>query len=396
MRNVVIIGVGMHKFGRFIDASLKEIGGVAVLNALRDANLTQKDIQVAYVGNGLAGLITGQEGIRGQVVLKDYGSSCIPIVNVENACASGSTAFRGAWLEVASGLYDVALALGVEKMYVGDTAKTIKAIAADTDIEVTSGTGIQFTALYAMQLKRFMVRTGITIEDVAKVVVKNRYNGSLDPYAQFQEEVTVEEVLNSPLVADPLTRMMCSPIGDGAAAAILCTEEKARRYTDKPLIEVAACSLRSGIFKQGYFSDSPNEVDSVKSAATDAYGTAGVGPDDIDFAEVHDAMAPAELWLTEKLSLVKGSDLAKMIKDGWSEIGGRCPINTSGGLIAKGHPIGATGVAQICELVWQLRGEAGKRQLEKPVIGLSENGGGRIDGDNAAMVVTILKRSEPW
>lgn len=317
-------------------------------------------------------------------------------MNVENACASGSTAFRGAWLEVASGLHDVALALGVEKMYCEDTAKSIKAIAADTDVEVTSGTGIHFAALYAMQTKRFMARTGVTIEHIAKVVVKNRHNGFLNPYAHFQKEATVEEVLNSRPIADPLTIMMCSPIGDGAGAAILCAKEKARRYTDKPLVEIAACSLHSGVFRQGFFPESPDEVDSVKMTAKDAYHAAGVGPADIDFAEVHDAMAPAELWLSEKLGLVKRSDLVKMVEEGWSEIGGQRPINASGGLVTKGHPIGATGVAQICELVWQLRGEAGKRQVDKPMIGVAENGGGRIDGDNAAMVVTILKRSEPW
>jgi acetyl-CoA acetyltransferase len=341
-------------------------------------------------------LITGQEGIRGQVVLKDCGFSSIPIVNVENACSSGSTAFRGAWLEVASGLHDVALALGVEKMYCENTAKTIKAIAADTDVEVTSSTGVQFTALYAMQLKRFMAKMGVTLEHVAKVVVKNRHNGFLNSYAQFQKEVTVKEVLNSRLIADPLTLMMCAPIGDGAAAAILCAKEKAREYTDKPLIDILACSLRSGVFRQGYFAESSDEIDSVKLAANDAYRDAGLGPHDIDFAEVHDAMAPAELWLTEKLGLVKGSDIIKMVEEGWNEIDGCLPINTSGGLVSKGHPIGATGVAQICELVWQLRGEAEKRQLEKPLIGLAENGGGRIDGDNAARVVTILKRSDPW
>lgn len=396
MRDVVVIGVGMHKFGRFIDKSLKEIGGVAVWNAIKDANVSVQDIEIAYVGNGLAGLITGQEGIRGQVVLKNCGFQGIPIVNVENACASGSTAFRGAWLEVASGRYDVALALGVEKMYCADTAKTVQAIATDTDIEATSGTGVQFTALYAMQLKRFMARTGITIEHVAKVVVKNRRNGSLNPYAQFQKEMTIEEVLNSRIIADPLTLPMCSPIGDGAAAAILCAKEKARKYTDKPLIDILACELRSGVFRQGYFSESPDEVDSVKLAAADAYRVSRLNPRDVDVAEVHDAMAPAELWLAEKLGFVKGSEIKKMVEEGWNEIGGRMPINTSGGLVARGHPIGATGVAQICELVWQLRGEAGKRQVEKPMIGLAQNGGGRIDGDHAAVVVTILKRSEPW
>lgn len=396
VRDVVVIGVGMHKFGKYPNKSLKEIGGVATWNAIKDANVPIQDISVAYVGNGLAGLITGQEGIRGQVILKDCGFNGIPIVNVENACASGSTAFRGAWLEIAAGLHDVALALGVEKMYCEDTAKVIRAIAADTDIEVTSGTGVQFMALYAMQTKAYMAQTGLTSEHIAKIVVKNRHNGCLNPHAQIQREVTAQDVLASRLIADPLTSMMCSPIGDGAAAAILCTKEKAREYTDKPLVDIAACALRSGVFRQGFFAESPDETDSVKATAADAYVAANVRAADIDLAEVHDASAPAELWLSEKLGLVKRSELVKMVDEGWNETGGRIPTNTSGGLVAKGHPIGATGIAQVCELVWQLRGEAEKRQVERPIVGLAENGGGRVDGDNAARVVTILKRSGPW
>lgn len=396
MRDVVIIGVGMHKFGKYLDKSMKEIGEIAVLDAVKDGNVPIQDIGVAYVGNGLAGVLTGQEGIRGQVILKHLGFDGIPIVNVENACASASTAFRGAWLEVASGLHDISLALGVEKMYCGDTAKVMKAIASDTDIEITSNTGIQFAALYAMQLKRYMTHSGISIKDVAKVVVKNRHNGCINPYAQTQKEVTVEDVLNSRPIADPLTSMMCSPIGDGAAAAILCAKEKAKKYTDKPLVEVASCSLRSSVFRPGFFAESPEEIDSVKVAAADAYREARVGPKDIDVAEVHDAFAPAEIWLAEKLGLVQRNELREMVDGGWNEIHGQMPINTSGGLVARGHPVGATGLAQISELVWQLRGEAGKRQVNKPMIGLAENGGGRIDGDNAARVVTILKRAEPW
>ena len=396
MRDVVITGVGIHKFGRYPEKSLKDFGRVSILKAVKDANISIRDIEVAYVGNGLAGLITGQEGVRGQVILRDCGFSGIPIVNVENACASGTTALRGALLEIASGLCDVALALGVEKMYCEDSSKTVKAIATDTDVEITSGTGLSFPALYAMETKKFMVRTGVKIDHLAKVAVKNRHNGALNPDAFIQQETTVEDVLNSRIIADPLTSKMCCPISDGAAATVLCSKDLAKKFTDNPQIEIAACALRSGVYRPGYFCDDPNESNSVKLAAMDAYKMARIEPKDVDVAEVHDAMAPAELWLAEKLGLAKESEIVTMVDEGWSEIGGKLPINTSGGLIAKGHPIGATGLAQICELVYQLRGDAGKRQVEKPMVALAENGGGRIDGDNASRAVTVLKRGESW
>lgn len=390
MRKVVIIGVGMHPFGKFLDKSLKDLGRVAIWSASEDANISPRDIQAAYVGNSLGGLITGQEGVRGQVVLRDAGFGGIPVINVENACASAATALRGAWLEVASGSCDVALALGVEKLFCEDTAKSIAALSADSDIELAK-MGFQFTALYAMKLSRYMAKYGITREHFARVVVKNSYNGSLNPYAQHRKPLTVEEVLNSRMVAPPLTLYMCSSMGDGAAAAILCSRDKARKYTSKPLVEVACCALRSGMFRRP---DETNvaDTDTAILTAEQAYAKAGIGPEDVDVAEVHDAMAPAELLLYEALGLCGEGEAGRMIDEGKTRIDGDIPVNPSGGLAARGHPVGATGLAQIAEIVWQLRGEAGKRQVANPRVGLVENAGGRVEEDNAACCITILKR----
>ena len=243
MRDVAIIGVGAHPAGKFEDKRLKDLGREAVWKALGDAGVGAADIQVAYFGNSLGGLLTGQEGIRGQVVLQESGLGGIPVINVENACASGATALRGAWLEVASGSADMALAIGAEKMFVGDTAKSISALAADSEIEL-SRMGMQFSATYAIHpktnLKGKMKEYGWTPADFAKVVVKNSHNGSLNPYAQHRKPLAEEDVLTSRMIADPLTLYMCSSIADGAAAAIVCPAEDAKRYTDKPPVRIGA------------------------------------------------------------------------------------------------------------------------------------------------------------
>jgi len=387
MRPVVVIGVGMHPFGKFLDKSLKDLARVAIWNALRDAGVSPRDIQVAYVSNALAGLITGQEGVRGQIVLRDAGLGGIPVINVENACASATTAFRGAWLEVASGNADVALAVGVEKLYCDDTARSIKALAADCDLEL-GRMGFQFTSWYALEIKQYMARTGATPRHLAQVVVKNSFNGSLNPYAQYRRPLSLEEVLNSRLIADPLTLYMCAPIGDGAAAAVLCARELASRFTSKPPIEVAACCLMAGQFRD----PSADIPSTVTLTARRAYEIAGIGPEDIDLAEVHDAMAPAEIMLYEDLEFCPRGEGWRLIEEGATALQGRLPVNTSGGLAARGHPVGATGLAQIAELVWQLRGEAGERQVEGAKVALAQNVGGFVEGDYAASAITVLKR----
>ncbi len=341
---------------------------------------------MVYVGNAIASQITELKGTIGQHVVTAAGIFGTPVINVENACSSGSTALRGAYLEVASGACDLAFALGVEKMYCGDTAKSVAAMAQGTTL---AKFGFMFVALYAMQIRRWAEKYGITKEQFAKVVVKNSFNGSLNPYAQFRKPMTLEDVLNSRVVAEPLTQYMCSTIGDGAAAAIVCAKEIAKKYTSKPLVEILACELVSGTYT---FSDSPHES-IANRAAKIAYNKAGIGPEDIDVAEVHDGMAPAELLLYEELMFCKPGEGGRLIDEGKTTLTGTIPVNPSGGLAAKGHPIAATGLAQVAEIVWQLRGEAGQRQVQNnPRIGLTENAGGWVMNDNAACSVTILKK----
>lgn len=400
MRDVAVIGVGMHKFGKFLDLGIKDLGRVAIWNAIKDANIDPRDIECAYVGNAMAGLITGQECIRGQLVLREAGIGGIPVVNVENACASSSTSFREAYLMVAFGLYDVALAVGVEKLYCGDTATSIKAMASASDVETMGNMGFQFTANYAMGMKTYMAERGLTREHLAKITVKNKYHGSLNPYAQYQKPMTIEEVLNSRMVADPLTLYMCSTMGDGAAAVILCSAEKARKYTSKALVYVVSSDLAMSRFtdpRKPAASSGDDEGPGANELAVKAYEKTGIGPEDIDVVEVHDAMAPAEIQHYESLGFVKKDDIAKVIEEKQTWIHGDMPFNSSGGLAARGHPVGATGAAQVIELVWQLRGEAGPRQVKGrmgrgPKVGMAQNNGGRTEDGSAVTSIIIVKR----
>jgi acetyl-CoA acetyltransferase len=414
MRDVSMIGAGMVKFGKYLDTSMKVLARDSVNAALKSAGVESRQIQAAVVGNAMAGLVTGQECVRGQVVLREMGIGGIPIINCENACASSATAFHLAWLYVASGMYDIVLALGMEKLYHADKKRSFAAIGSAVDVELmqqiiaqmneqqeklraeraargeapkpAGGAGesrSMFMDFYAVGARAHMKRYGTTKEQFGRIAVKNHRNGSLNPHAQYQEVYTLEDILNSPVVAEPLTRLMCSPIGDGAAATILCASSLAPRYTNKP-VKVLASVLSSG-------SDhGPDEPDVVTRVAGKAYETAGVGPNDINVIELHDASAPAELITYEELGLCKPGEGGRLIDEGVTEITGRIPVNTSGGLLAKGHPVGATGVAQLCEIFWQLRGEAGKRQVKDPKIGLTENGGGMVRNEAAAMSVHVL------
>jgi acetyl-CoA acyltransferase len=405
VRDVAVIGAGMTRFGKFLERSMKDLAREAVEEALKTAGVEQQAIEAALVGNAMAGLISGQECIRGQVVLREMGIGGIPVVNTENACASSATAFHLAWLYVASGLYDIVLALGMEKLYHEDKKRSFQAIGSAVDVEFmqqllaamksqpkAEGEGkpgepgksrSMFMDFYAIFARAHMEKYGTTKEQFAKIAVKNHYNGSLNPHAQYQHACTLEEVLASPLVAEPLTRLMCSPIGDGAAAVILTSAENAARFTSKP-VRVRASVLASGADPE------PGKPGITTRAARKAYEMAGIGPEDIHVAEVHDASAPAELVIYEELGFCQPGEGGKLIDEGVTALTGRLPVNTSGGLLAKGHPVGATGVAQICEVFWQLRGEAGKRQVAKAKVGLTENGGGMVRNEAAALSVHIL------
>ena len=404
MRNVAIVGAGMTRFAKYPDRGLKDLSHEAVTTALDSAGMDKKALEVAIVGNAAAGLVTGQECIRAQVVLRDIGIDKIPMVNTENACASSSTAMQLGWLYVSSGMYDIALVLGVEKMYTENKGQMMAAFSAGVDVEqlraimkqvkppseqkagVESGAGKSrslFMDLYAAGARAHMARYGTTKEQYGRIAVKAHNNGSLNPHAQYRERYSLEEILESPLVAEPMTRLMCAPIGDGAAAAILVSEEKARRYTSKPVW------LRGSALVTG--SDQPAQDGKPGArAAQRAFDMAGMAQQDIDVLELHDASAPAELMLYEELGLCPEGEGGRLIDDGDTEIGGKLPVNTSGGLITKGHPVGATGVSQIYEIWLQLRGEAGDRQVEGAKVGMTHNGGGMVRGEAAATAVHIL------
>ncbi|MBI2890831.1 MAG: thiolase family protein [Nitrospirae bacterium] len=404
MRDVAVIGVGMTHFGKFPERSLKDLAREAVEGALKHASVDRTLLQAAYVGNAMAGLMTGQECIRGQVLLRPLGIEAIPIVNAENACASASTAFHLGWLGVAAGLYDVVLALGVEKLYDEDKKKSFRALGSAVDVEFmtqiaaalkeaqgdkpSAGSGSSrsvFMDFYAMMGRLHMERFGTKKEHFAKIAVKNHYHGSLNPHAQYRETTTLEEVMAAPLVVEPLTRPMTSPLGDGAAAAVLCDAATARRLGARP-VWVKASVLVSG--KDRAF----GEPDIVERAAKKAYESSGVGPGDLNVVEVHDATSAAELLAYEELGLCREGEGGRLVDECATTLGGRVPVNTSGGLCAKGHPVGATGIAQIAEIVWQLRGEAGERQVERARFGLTQNGGGALGNEAAAMAVHILAR----
>ena len=411
MRDVAVVGAGMTKFGKFLDKGMKELTAEAVNDALSSAGIDKKKLDVAVVGNATAGLITGQEMIRGQVVLREMGIGGIPIINTENACASSSTAFHVAWMYVASGMYDAALAVGMEKLYHEDKTRSFKAIGSAVDVEwvqqmqararsekesATAKSGetpapnegagekrSMFMDFYAAFARSHMKNYGTTKEQFGRVAVKNHYHGSLNPNAQYREVYSLEDILASPPVADPLTRLMCSPIGDGAAATILVSADKAKQFTSKP-VHVRASVLGSGSDRQ------PGDPGPTERVVKRAYEMAGVGADDLSVIECHDASSPAELVLYEELGLCAEGEGGKLIDSKATYVDGPIPVNPSGGLISKGHPIGATGVAQIYEIFTQLRGEARDRQVKNPKVGMTENGGGMVKGDPAALSVHIF------
>jgi acetyl-CoA acetyltransferase len=390
----VIAGVGMTPFGKHPDTGLKALGAAAVTAALEDAGITAADLDAAFVGNAAAGVLTGQECIRGQVILRSLGIGKIPVINVENACGSGSTALHQACALVSAGCYDVVLVLGVEKLYHPDRARVAGAFAGAIDVEAAragDGSGkaertALFMELYAEHARAHMTRYGTTAAQFAAVSAKNSVHGSLNPRAQFREVLSIEDVLATPTIAAPLTRAMCSPIGDGSAAAVVVSESKARQLGLQRPVRVVASVLRSGW-------DHDAEDESVSAlCAREAYDAAGVGPQDLDVIECHDASAPSELMVYEWLGLCAPGESGPLVSSGATRLGGRWPVNTSGGLLRKGHPIGATGVAQIVELAEQLQNRCGPRQVEGARIALAHNGGGMLGADAATMCVTILSR----
>jgi acetyl-CoA acetyltransferase len=386
MRDVYVAGTGMTRFAKQPGRGLKDLTAEAVNATMKDAGLAVEDVQACYFGNAVAGSMTGQEMLAGQFLLRPLGFGGIPVVNVENACASASTAFHLAWQAVATGAQDAVLAVAAEKMTHPDKARSFAAIGGSVDVETTPAdlpAGRSFLMdMYAESALLYMERSGATRADLAEVVVKNQRHGKLNPAAQYGGELTVEQVLAAREIVWPFTLQMCSPISDGAAAALLVSAELC---PPDSAVAVLASVVRSAPL------DGMTSVTSLAAAA--AYELAGLGPADLDCVEVHDAAASAELVIYEQLGLAQPGDGPALIRAGKTRLGGTLPVNTSGGLLARGHPIGATGLAQIAEAVAQLRGTAGGRQVPGARIALTQNAGGWHGNDNVASVVHIFGRT---
>jgi acetyl-CoA acyltransferase len=390
MEDAYIAGAYVTPFGKFQDKSLRMLAADAAGGALADAGCSPEEVDIVFFANAAEGLLTGQESIRGQVALDGTGLLGKPVVNCENACAGGSTAAHLAIMAVRSGSADVALALGAEKLTNPDRARTFSVFKSGWDVERYGGPDDSsdqsaFMSVYAQMTRDYMARTDATVEDFAAISVKSHDNGALNPNAQYRDPVTIEEVLASRVIDDPLRMLMCSPIGDGAAAVVVANARGLARLNAEP-VRVLAAALRSGSRDA---TESP-----VVVAARVAYEQAGIGPGDLDVIEVHDAAAPAELMVTEELGLVGPGEGPELFRSGGTRIGGRFPINPGGGLLSRGHPIGATGCAQLTELVDQLRGRCGARQVADAKIALAENGGGWLGGEGPAVAtITILARN---
>lgn len=381
MKDVAVIGVGMTKFGELWSKSIKDIFVEAALKAIEDSGVDHIDSM--YVGSMSGGLFVGQEHLG--AVMADYlGVAPIPATRVESACASGGLSFRQAYFEVASGNSEIVLAGGVEKMTDGADVTEALATAADQDFEVYQG--VTFPGLYAMIANAHMHAYKTTREQLAAVPVKNHKNGFNNPNAQFRSEISIDKVINSTLVADPLRLLDCSPVSDGGAAVILCSLDIAEKFTKNPVIVKASAQASDTIALHGR--ESLTTLNAVSNAAQKAYKMAGLTPDKIDFAEVHDCFSIAEIVVSEDLGFFEKGQGGPAAEKGFTAIeGGKIPINTSGGLKSKGHPVGATGIAQIIECYEQLTGKSGKRQVKNARIGLTQNMG----GSGASCVINILE-----
>lgn len=384
MRPVAIAGIGKTRFGAFPDRDLRSLGREAICNALDDAGIVASAIEAFYLGNFAGPAFTGQNHLAPYIGAA-AGFERIPCTRIEDACASSGSAFFHAWQSVASGAYDLVAAAGVEQMTSQPTPRVTEILAGAGDMSGEGRAGATFPALFAMIARRHMHEFGTTREHLAAVAVKNHANGAKNPYAHMRKVITMEDALAGKPVAEPLTVYDCSLISDGAAAVVLVPLERARQFTSRYVRILAVVQSSDHLAL-----DSKQDITSfpaVKSAGENVYSAAGVGPREIEFAELHDCFTIAEIIASEDLGFVEKGEGGPFAAAGCSAIGGRLPINASGGLKAKGHPVGATGIGQICDVVLQLRGEAGERQIERHRIGLAQN----LGGSGATCVVTILE-----
>ena len=386
--NALVVGAGMTRFSKHPERSLKSLGAEAINAALADGNVEPGEIDMAFVANSMSGTITGQTAVVGQTILRQMGFSAIPVFNIDNACASSSSAFALAMQAIQSGAAKTVLVLGVEKLVVkDDKSRTYLALngAADPEFLVESGIdpskgSLFVSAVYPERLERYASAYELKQETLARISVKNRAHAGLNPKAQYTDPLSLEDVLSARQVVGPVTTLMCAPIGDGASAVIL---KRTDQVDDRSrAIGILAAQVGMGM--------SPDQGTAIGYTAKQAYAAAEITPGDVDFAEVHDSISFNELLAYEELGLVEPGQGHLLVESGETALGGSTPINTSGGLESRGHPVAATGLAQIIELMEQLRGEAGKRQVENARIGLAENAGGFAKDDTAAMAITIL------
>ena len=412
MSDIYIAGISMTVFGRHFERSLDDLAGEELDGALKDAGCSKEDIGTAFYAGITNGPLQGQFAIPGQVVLGKLGVDGIPIYNIDNGCAAGSSAFALAVQSLKAGVTDVALAIGAEKMNVEDKLSVLKLMEAGWDVSradenyarlVKLGEGVvppegsesdkpfsRFMSIYAALCRNHMAKWGTTQRQIAAVSAKNHQHSVHNPWSQFRKSFTIDEVLGSPPISYPLTLPMCAPVTDGSAAAIICTEEGLKRIgADRSrCIKVAASVVRSASSR----SIDQHELNLARLAANQAYEIAGLGPSDMHVAEVHDAAAMGEIIQVENLGFVEMGQGGPAAERGDFTIGGRIPVNPSGGLESKGHPLGATGIGQLYELVTQLRGEAGPRQVEGARHAIQENGGGNIGVEEAAVAIHILTK----
>ncbi|HHQ48511.1 MAG TPA: thiolase domain-containing protein [Acidobacteria bacterium] len=384
MRDVAIIGTGMIPWGELWEDSLRTIWTRAAVAALEDAGVDTVDL--ITVGCMSPGLFVGQEHLA-SMAADQLGMAGVPVSRVESACASGSLALRHAFAEVAAGLADIVLVTGVEKMTDVDGGMATYTLGTAADQEYESFHGITFPGLYAMMARVHMQRHGTTRRQMAAVSAKNHANGLLNPNAQYHLKVSIEDVLNSTPVAEPLHLFDCSPITDGAAALVIASVERARELAgDRPIVRIAGSGMATDTIALAG-RDDLSRLRAVELSAQRAYAMAGKKPSDIHVAEVHDCFTIAEIMTTEALGFFEPGEGGPAAEKGWTSLDGKIPVNPSGGLKSKGHPVGATGVAQVCEIVGQLRGESGQRQVEGARVGLTQNMG----GSGGTSIVHILE-----
>lgn len=410
MSRVAIIGIGMTALGKRLDSRVRDLAAEAVTAALADAGLGKEAVEAAWFCNTRQGALEGQHGVRGQASLRAYGFEGIPIFNTDNACASSSSGVLQAYAAVKAGLYEIALVVGAEKMNYPENREGMfeafkgswDRLLADEHIErlLATGAGVEppqgvtespersvFMDIYAAQARFHMKTFGTTERQIAAVAAKNHTHSVLNPYAQYRFPMTVDAVLADRMVTWPITRAMCAPMSDGAGAVIIASEAAAKRIAGFRAIWIRGMAASSSSNR------TPEQYDRhlTRVAALRCYEQAGVGPEDISLAELHDASAIAEILHCENVGFCDYGEGGALVESGATTLGGARPVNVSGGLLSKGHPIGATGAIQLFELVTQLRGEAGERQVTSPRLGLAENGGGFHGLEEAACVVTVLE-----